>query len=142
MRIGQLSAATGVSAKAIRYYEQIGLLPEPVRTQSGYRNYDERATDRLGFVKASQRAGLTLAEIRTVLEISDEGDAPCGHVSDLIDDKLREIQQRLEALKQTRSELEQLKQRAEHLNPDDCGPDSICHILEPLQGPMGLSSRS
>jgi hypothetical protein len=75
-----------------------------------------------------------------VLEISDEGDAPCGHVSDLIDSKFVEIEQRVQALEQTRTELKQLKQRAENLQPDDCGPDSICHILDPIQ-PIELSSR-
>jgi len=140
MRIGYLAKASGVSTQTIRYYEQIGLLPEPPRTQSGYRIYDTTTTERLGFVKASQRAGLTLAEIRTVLEISDEGEAPCGHVSKLIDNKLVEIEQRLQALEHTRIELQQLKQRAEGLRPEDCGPDSICHILEPIQ-PVKLSGR-
>ena len=140
MRIGQLATASGVSTKTIRYYEQIGLLSEPVRTQSGYRKYDAATIDRLGFVKASQRAGLTLAEIRTVMEISDEGRTPCGHVSELIDIKLDEIEQRLQALEQTRNELQQLRHRAESLQPDDCGPHSICHILESIQ-PVELSNR-
>lgn len=132
MRIGEVATASGVSTKAIRYYESIGLLSEPPRTNSGYRDYDAATVQRIGFVRASQRAGLTLAEIRTVIEISDEGQTPCSHVTNLIDNKLIEIKKRLQALERTRSELQELKHRAGTLRSEDCGPESICHILEPI----------
>ena len=138
MKIGELASSTGVTTKAIRYYEQIGVIAEPPRTQSGYRNYDPAATERLGFVKAAQRAGLTLSEIRSVLAIHDKGEAPCSHVSELIDAKLDEIDERLKALERTRQELSQVQKRAGSLSPEDCGPDSICHIIEPIQ-PIVLS---
>jgi DNA-binding transcriptional MerR regulator len=140
MKIGELASSTGVTTKAIRYYEQIGVISEPPRTQSGYRNYDPAATERLGFVKAAQRAGLTLSEIRSVLVIHDEGEAPCSHVSELIGTKLDDIDQRLHALERTRQELRRLQKRAGSLNPDNCSPDSICHIIEPTQ-PIMLSER-
>lgn len=140
MKIGELASSAGVTTKSIRYYEQIGVLSDPPRTQSGYRSYDSSAAERLGFVKAAQRAGLTLTEIRSVLSIHDRGDVPCGHVSALIDAKLREIDERLQALQRTRQELRQLRQRAGSLNPDDCTPDSICHIIEPIQS-IELSTR-
>jgi DNA-binding transcriptional MerR regulator len=140
MKIGELASATGVTTKTIRYYEQIGVISEPPRTQSRYRNYDPAATERLGFVKAAQRAGLTLSEIRSVLVIHDQGEAPCSHVSELIDTKLDEIDKRLQALERTRRELRRLHKRAGSLNSEDCSPDSICHIIEPIQ-PITLSDR-
>jgi MerR family copper efflux transcriptional regulator len=131
MKIGELASSTGVTTKTIRYYEQIGLLADPPRTQSGYRNYDPTATERLGFVKAAQRAGLALTEIRSVLDIHDRGDVPCGHVSALIDAKLHDIDERLQALQRTQQELRQLRNRAGSLNPKDCGAEPICQIIEP-----------
>jgi MerR family transcriptional regulator, copper efflux regulator len=67
MRIGQLAEQAGISTKAIRYYEQIGILGPPERTATGYRSYDEAALGRLGFVRAAQAVGLTLGEIRHVI---------------------------------------------------------------------------
>jgi DNA-binding transcriptional MerR regulator len=131
MKIGELASSTGLTTKTIRYYEQIGVLSEPPRTQSGYRNYDQTATERLGFVKAAQRAGLTLADIRSILAIHGRGDAPCSHVSELIDTKLNEIDKRLQALERTQQELRRLRKRAGSLSPEDCSADSICHIIEP-----------
>lgn len=67
MRIGELAERAGVSAKAIRYYEQIGILTPPERDASGYRAFGEAALGRLGFVRAAQALGLTLGEIRQII---------------------------------------------------------------------------
>jgi MerR family transcriptional regulator, copper efflux regulator len=64
MRIGELAAASGVSAKTIRYYEDIAVLDPPARTPSGYRDYTPEATERLAFIRSAQAVGLTLGEIR------------------------------------------------------------------------------
>ncbi len=129
MRIGDLAKRTRVPIKTIRYYEDIGVLPIPDRTPSGYRDYDQSATDRLEFVRGAQRAGLTLTEIRGIFEVRDQGEAPCGHVADLIDRKLAEMDERMKALRQTKRELARLGERARRLDPVTCGPDAICHII-------------
>jgi MerR family transcriptional regulator, copper efflux regulator len=67
MRIGELAEQAGISTKAIRYYEQVGILTPPARTPSGYRSYDDTALGRLSFVRAAQAVGLTLGEIRQVI---------------------------------------------------------------------------
>jgi DNA-binding transcriptional MerR regulator len=69
MRIGELADLTGTTTKTIRYYESIGLLAEPGRTASGYREYGEGAVERLRFVREAQASGLTLTEIKSVLEL-------------------------------------------------------------------------
>ena len=63
MKIGELAESVGVSAKTVRYYESIGLLAEPERTSSNYRDYQDAAAERLRFIRDSQAAGLTLAEV-------------------------------------------------------------------------------
>lgn len=129
MRIGVLSERTGVSTKTIRYYEDIGVLPEPSRAPNGYREYDESAVERLGFVQAAQAVGLTLGEIRGVIEYRNDGTAPCVHVVDLIRHRAEEIDEQIADLERMRGELRRLERRARTLSPDDCAPSHICHVI-------------
>ncbi len=129
MRIGELSAETGVPIRTIRYYEDIGVLAAPARTESGYRDFGNDMPDQLRFVRASQKAGLTLNEIRGIFREREEGKAPCEHVSQLIDRKLADVAEQWEALQLTKRELERLAARAEALDPQQCRPESICHII-------------
>jgi DNA-binding transcriptional MerR regulator len=131
MRIGDLATTSGLTTKTIRFYEQAGLLPEPPRTPSGYRDYSGEAAGRLAFIRDAQGAGLTLAEIRSVLALRDSGESPCGHVTDLIGKHLADIEQRLGELRKTRSVLRDLARRAAETDPDTCGEDGICTILSP-----------
>ncbi|MFF4267063.1 MULTISPECIES: heavy metal-responsive transcriptional regulator [Streptomyces] len=129
MRIGDLAAAGQVTAKTIRFYEQAGLLPAPPRTTGGYRDYAPEAVSRLEFIRDAQGAGLTLAEIRSVLEIRDSGQAPCAQVTSLIDQRLADIEQRMAELRQTRTALRELARRAAATDPDTCSEGEICTIL-------------
>jgi len=129
MRIGELAALSGVTTKTIRFWEAEGLLPDPARTPSGYRHYDADALERLSFIRLAQTAGLTLAEIRQVLAISDTGRPACGHVTDLIHQHLTEVDQRIRELQETRSLLDRLAKRAANQNPADC--NGYCAILRP-----------
>ena len=101
MRIGELARQSGVPATALRYYEHLGLLPEPGRTESGYRVYGEEAVDRLAFIRAAQAVGLTLAEVRQVLGVRDAGEAPCRVVIDLIDHRHVEVKARIAELRRS-----------------------------------------
>jgi MerR family copper efflux transcriptional regulator len=129
MRIGHLAAAAGVTAKTIRFYEQAGLLPQPPRTPAGYRDYPPAARERLAFIRDAQAAGLTLAEIRSVLAIHDAGRPPCRHVATLIDTHLEQVELRITELLATRTALQALQQRAANVDPAECAPDSVCTIL-------------
>ena len=129
MRIGELAEQAGISTKAIRYYEQIGILTPPARTASGYRTYDEVALGRLGFVRAAQAVGFTLGEIRQIIAFRDDGQAPCAHVSDLLQRQARDLDARIRELQALRGELAQLAERATTLDPEQCPPERICHII-------------
>jgi MerR family copper efflux transcriptional regulator len=139
MRIGELAAQSGVTTKTIRFWETTGLLAEPARTPSGYRDYEPAALDRLSFIRHAQAAGLTLAEIRQVLAISDDGEPPCEHVTDLIHQHLLDVDKRIHELTETRSRLGRLAQRAANLDPADC--DGYCAILEPAAHPRRSTPR-
>jgi DNA-binding transcriptional MerR regulator len=106
------------------------LLP-PARSANGYRDYDAAVVDRLAFIRAAQASGLTLAEIRTVVAIRDRGEVPCEHVRALIDQRTAEIDRRMTELRQLREDLARLADRARHLDPADCDPTAVCHIMTP-----------
>jgi DNA-binding transcriptional MerR regulator len=131
MRIGDLSDACGLPTRTIRFYERRGLLPDPSREPNGYRVYDETTLGRVSFIRSAQSAGLTLAEIRSILDIRDTGRAPCSHVGDLLAAKLDEVQHRRAQLETLEAELHQLIVRSRLLDPADCGEGEICHILRP-----------
>lgn len=130
MLIGELARQAGISAKTIRYYEEIRILDDPGRTASGYRNYESAALDRLEFVRASQAIGLGLGEIREILALRDGGETPCAHVAALIQAKTADIEDRITELGRMRAELKRISRRAARLRPKDCGPRDICHIIE------------
>lgn len=129
MRIGDLSAAAGLSARTIRFYEQARLLPEPPRSAAGYRDYPPEARARLAFIRHAQAAGFTLAEIRGILHIRDSGQAPCRHVTDLIGQHLAQVDQRITELTRTRAALASLQERAATTDPADCAEPDICSII-------------
>jgi DNA-binding transcriptional MerR regulator len=131
MRIGEVAQRSGISTKTIRYYEHIGLLPSPQRTASGYRDYDPSALDRLAFVRAAQAVGLSLGEIRGIVALRDGGETPCGHVLDLLRARSAELDRRIAELRSLRGELDRLVERAAGLDPADCDPGRICHLLGP-----------
>ena len=139
MRIGELARRNGLAPSAVRYYEQLGLLPAPRRTASGYRSYADDAVDRLAFIRSAQAVGLTLAEVRQVLGVRDAGEAPCRVVTGLIDRRGAEVRARISELQGLERELTQLRRRAARLEPRDCDPSGICHVIPKLT-PMANST--
>ena len=129
MRIGEVAAATGTTTKTLRFYEQAGLLQAAERTSVGYRRYAPDVVERLHFIRRSQAAGLTLAQIRTILEIRDAGRAPCAHVEKLLADRLEEIDRQITELRELRATVATLHGAATDPDPDSCTPETICRYL-------------
>lgn len=129
MRIGDLAAQTGVTTKALRFYERAGVLPPPDRTSSGYRDYEDAALARLRFVKAAQAAGLTLAEIREIVHVRETQGPPCGHVAALLDAHAADLDRRIAELAALRKEVDGLRARARGLDPAACGDAAVCHVI-------------
>lgn len=129
MRIGQLADRAGVSATALRYYESIGLIPEPERTASGYRDYTEEALAQLRFVRDAQAAGLTLAETREILDMKASGQSTCEHTRALVDKHLADIESQIESLLAAKRELTALAERADALDPSGCHDPHRCQVI-------------
>ncbi len=127
MKIGEIAARAGIPAKTIRFWEDQHLLPPPARTPSDYRDYDSGVLERLAFIRRAQAAGLTLEHIRQVLDIRDGGEPPCVHVTDLISQRLAEVEARLAELARARDQLAALARRAAAQDPADCR--GYCSII-------------
>jgi DNA-binding transcriptional MerR regulator len=99
-RIGQVACIVGLSPSAIRYYEGIGLLPQPRRTATGYRLYSQDDVARLQFVKRAKLLGLSLDEIRDIVAYAVDGH--CGplqhHLSSILEAKIAEVEERIREL--------------------------------------------
>lgn len=131
MKIGELAAKGQVTAKTVRYYESIGLMDEPVRTGSGYRDYDDEAVERLRFIREAQSTGLSLAEIQSVLELKDAGANSCGHTRSLLERHLADLDTQIARLTTARAELTKLARRAEQLDPAECTDPNRCQVIVP-----------
>jgi DNA-binding transcriptional MerR regulator len=129
MKIGEIVVRSGVPAKTIRFWEAERLLADPARTPSGYRDYGASVVERLSFIRHAQSAGLTLEQIRQILDISDAGDAPCVHVRGLVERRIAEVAARITELEATRARLEVLAGRAAAQDPADC--HGLCVIIQP-----------
>ncbi|MFP5319106.1 MAG: heavy metal-responsive transcriptional regulator [Acidimicrobiia bacterium] len=108
LTVSKLAEGAGVSADSVRYYERIGLLPEPDRSPSGYRLYDEEALDRLRFIKRAQRFGLRLEEIGELLDIRERGLCPCGHTRDLLVRRVAQLDEEIAAMGRLREDVQQM----------------------------------
>jgi DNA-binding transcriptional MerR regulator len=112
MRIGELADQLGITTKAIRFYEQIGLLPDPPRTPSGYRSYEDGDVERLVFIKTAKRLGLSLDEIREVIAFRDRGEQPCEYVAEVLQRQVTDLDERIREMRALRDELNGLQARA------------------------------
>lgn len=129
MRIGELGQASGVATKTIRFYEGAGLLPQPERGSSGYRDYDISALPRLRFIRSAQACGLTLAQIRQIIAVRNDGGIPCEHVIGLLDTHATQLDKRITELTHLRAEIGRLRERATSMDPASCSAEDVCHLI-------------
>jgi len=129
MRIGELAEKTGVTTKTIRYYEGIGVVPEPERMANGYRLYDQADVDRLQFVRDAQAAGLSLVEINVILDLRDQGESTCEHVIEILESHLSAVDRQLVELRRTRDQLQSITDRARTLDPSSCTDPNRCQTI-------------
>jgi len=128
MTIGELARRARVNVQTVRYYERRGLLAEPPRRDSGYRDYDEATLDRLRFIRRAQELGFTLTEIRELLEIRLDPETTAADVKGRATRKIEEIDAKMHDLERIRHALSHLagQCRGGH------GPTGDCPLLEEL----------
>ena len=127
LTIGNLAKRTGTKVQTIRYYEQIGLMPEPGRTEGGQRRYREAELDRLSFVRHARQLGFSLEAIRELLDLSDHPGTSCAEADAIARRQLRQVEQRLARLEALRSELTRM------VHECSGGQTADCRVLEVLR---------
>lgn len=111
MRIGELGKAAGCDVETVRYYERIGLLPEPERTASGYRSYGPAHLERLQFIRHCRALQMSLADIGTLLSLQAQPAEDCVDVNDLLDHHIDRIQAQMASLVALKSQLDELRRK-------------------------------
>jgi Hg(II)-responsive transcriptional regulator len=127
MRTGELAGQVGVNPETLRYYERRGLLHEPPRTASGYRDYPAAAVTLLGFIKRAQQLGFTLDDVEELLHLDRGGPDGCEAARELTQARLADLQARIADLERMRDSLTELT--------STCGlsrTDRSCSLLAAL----------
>jgi MerR family copper efflux transcriptional regulator len=126
MNIGQAAAASGVSAKMIRHYEQVGLFPQPHRTDAGYRQYTETEVHTLRFIRHARDLGFSIQQIGELVGLWQNRRRPSRQVKALAEAHIHELEQKAQELLAMKTTLEHLV----HCCHGDDRPE--CPILEGL----------
>lgn len=126
MRRGDLAKATGSNIETIRYYEKIGLLPDPARSASGHRLYSPNDEKRLTFVLRCRQLGFSIAELRGLLQLVDSADYSCSDVLAVTTQHMRNIERKIADLRRLKKSLEDISAECS----GDQAPD--CPIIEAL----------
>jgi len=130
LKIQELSQASGVPTKTIRFYEESGVLPSPARKPNGYRDYDQKDIERLRLVAGARRLDLSLDDIREILALRDQREAPCRTLLDRIQQKADEVAERIIVLQRLEAELRDLYALGLTFPTDDVdGKNCVCHLV-------------
>jgi DNA-binding transcriptional MerR regulator len=144
VRISELAGSAGVPASTVRYYERVGLLAEPSRTDSGYRDYGEDAAARLLFITRARRMGLSCEQITALIPIWGGTDCTAAHdrVTLLIEEKQAEIAERMAELEQFSVQLDKVRHTLEaEAPPVACRADLTCCVPESEGVPVAIELR-
>ncbi|AFY58327.1 putative transcriptional regulator [Rivularia sp. PCC 7116] len=106
--IGKVQKLSGVPIRTIRYYETLGIIKPLGRTESGYRKFSQDILARLSFIKRAQKLGLSLQEIGSILQVYDDGEAPCDQIHYQLENKILEIEKQIQNLQVLQNELKEL----------------------------------
>lgn len=120
MKIGEVAKLSGTGIETIRFYEREGLLLEPERRPSGYRQYDEATVERLEYIRRAKELGFTLAEIKELLDLSF-AHSICDHIRQRAESKLLDVESKIRNLQQMRRSLRKIVERCRiNDTTDDC----------------------
>lgn len=133
LTIGRLGVQGGIEPKTLRYYDRIGILRPQQRTEAGYRVYDHGALERLEFIRRAKALGMSLADIRRILRVRDEGAAPCLHVQELVATNLAAVETQLRQLERLRGDLRRLRRALRDRVPVEAQTAEDCPCFAIIQ---------
>jgi DNA-binding transcriptional MerR regulator len=132
LKIGDLKKRTGVKVSTLRYYENLGLLTPALRSDSGYRYFDDNSVQRVLFIKKAQTLNFSLTEIQEILSSRDRGSVVCSIVKDLLDRKISQLDDEIQKLIASKQRLESHRSRWSFYPNDISNNQNICTLIEEL----------
>ncbi|QDQ87330.1 Cd(II)/Pb(II)-responsive transcriptional regulator [Alcaligenaceae bacterium SJ-26] len=122
LKIGELARQTHCTVETIRYYEQAGLLPAPLRSSGNYRLYNDNHIERLHFIRHCRTLDISLEEIQTLLAYKDTPEQDCAHVNALLDTHIDRLETQIATLLSLKRRLQDLRGQCSGSHPvENCG---------------------
>ncbi len=120
MKINELASRTGVASKTIRYYEEIGLLPQAHRNENGYRDYDESDVARIVFVRRCRELKIPLNKLKVLVSLQMKAEAPCAEIDKIIQEQQSKIRNTINELTLLEESLNELAQCCQYHTVSEC----------------------
>jgi len=127
LQVGEVSRQLGLNPQTLYFYERIGLIPPPQRTESGYRLFSQQDVDRLAFITRAKSLGLSLDEIKDILALKDGRSLTCQALYERLAAKLAQIEQQIQQLQTLQQELQPILKQCQFANPNNA-----CIALDPI----------
>ena len=130
MQIGELAQQAGVSIQTVRFYERRKLLPEPMRKESGYREYGESELKQLRFIRQAKALGFSLDEIREIIKSRSRGQCPCTDVIVIAERHLHSVTEHIQKLQTFKEELSRAVKGWKRAGKQTLAAGAICTLIE------------
>lgn len=130
LHVADLARLAGVTPATVRYYSRIGLLSPSREPENGYRCFSAQDTRRVMFIRRAQSLGLTISDIKTLLECIDQGEVPCHRVRALVENRLRSVQDQLEQLKETEARISQALTSWQDMADEVPAEGELCPLID------------
>ncbi|MDP9161243.1 MAG: heavy metal-responsive transcriptional regulator [Acidobacteriota bacterium] len=135
MQIGELAHRAGATVQTVRFYERQNLLPQPARTESGFRRYGDQELKQLQFIRQAKWLGFTLGEIREIIQSRGRGECPCNDVIAIAERHLRDVTEQIQKLENFKQELDRSIKQWKKAGKQKLSAGAICTLIERTMEP-------
>ena len=143
LSISELAKSADVTSKTLRYWERLGLLPKATRTHTGYRVFDSQAAQYINFIQKAKTVGLTLKEVKRLMELARKGKNPCPQVVKWVDEKAVAVEEQIRILKALQKRLDEFRHIGSTSSIMTCfQPGELCCVIEDLPNPTNGGSNA
>ncbi len=138
LHVAELARKAGVTPATVRYYARVGMLSPDREPENGYRCFAAEDVHRVVFIRQAQALGLTIGDIKTILETVDQGEVPCGQVKSLVEQRLASITDRVTQLKATQMRMRQAIGLWEMMGDPRPHNGELCPLIERIDEPSRI----
>ena len=129
MKVAELSKSLGTTADTVRYYSRLGLL-KPAKSVNGYKSYSNKEVPRLKFILSARNLGFSVADIKEIINESEDGKSACPLVRSLIKERLEETEKQFQAMLALRGKMSSALSRWEEMEDKAPTANMVCHLIE------------